>query len=805
MLLNYLKIFYRNMIRQKTYTLINLLGLSLGITCCILIMAYIGYELSFDSFHKNADNIHRIVSVQTDMNSSIEMALAVAPVGPTLVQDYPEVLDAVRISPTVKRVFAYQDRSFFQEGVLYVDKSIFNVFSFELVKGDPETALEVPFTMVITQSTARKIFGEEDPLGKIVNWDNNFDYQITGVVQDPPANSHFAFQVLASFSTFIKYDARIGSWQGGSFRTYLLLKDKTDPAQLELKMAVFNDKYLTPILKDTGTRIETYLQPLKSIHLRSHVQSELGVNSDIKVIYVFSAIALVILLIACINFMNLSTARSARRSKEVGLRKVLGAERKKLIHQFFSESFIFALLSLIFAILLSWLFLPAFRILASRDISLSALDMPYVYAGLLAIILFVGLVAGSYPAFYLSAFLPISALRGNLQQGPRGSRFRSLLVIFQFGISIVLIISTLVIYSQQQYMKNKDVGFEKNDLLIVALQNQQVRLGLEAFKQEILKRNDVVSAGTSSMVPGEMYLFNIGTYPEGRSQDQVFRMDNFLVDDGFLDTFKIEIVKGRGFSRKISTDLTDAVMINETAVRTLEWENPIGKSIEILATRDGQTTQKTVIGVFKDIHQRSLYSVVAPTVIQYISDVGAIELRGRRLAFRLNTENLADTLSAIQAKWEENYPNNPYYSFFLDEFFDSQHRAEEKLGNIFRTFAIMAVFIGCIGLFGLASFVAEQRTKEIGIRKVVGAGVGSLVVLLCRNFLWLVVIANLLSWPVAFIIMRQWLRNFPYAVGLGWQVFLLTALLALAIALGTVGYQALKAAMVNPVESLRHE
>ncbi len=443
MFLNYLKIFYRNMIRQKTYSLINLLGLSLGITCCILIMAYVGYELSFDSFHKNADNIHRIVSVQTDRNSSIEMALAAAPVGPTLVQDYPEVLDAVRISPTVKRVFAYQDRSFFQEGVLYVDKSIFNVFSFELIKGDPDTALEVPFTMVITQSTAWKIFGEEDPLGKIVNWDNNFNYQITGVVQDPPANSHFTFQVLASFSTFIKYDARIGSWQGGSFRTYLLLKDKTDPAQLELKMVAFNDKYLTPILKDTGTRIETYLQPLKSIHLRSHVQSELGVNSDIKVIYVFSAIAMVILLIACINFMNLSTARSARRSKEVGLRKVLGAERKKLIHQFFSESFIFAFLSLLFAVLLSWLFLPAFRVLASRDISLSALAMPYVYAGLLGIILFVGLVAGSYPAIYLSAFLPISALRGNLQQGPRGSRFRSLLVIFQFGISIVLIISTI--------------------------------------------------------------------------------------------------------------------------------------------------------------------------------------------------------------------------------------------------------------------------------------------------------------------------------------------------------------------------
>jgi putative ABC transport system permease protein len=805
MLHNYIKIFYRNMIRQKSYALINLIGLSLGITCCILILAFIGYELSFDAYHKNADNILRIVSVQTDISSSSEMALALAPVGPTLVQDYPEVLDAVRISPTVKRVFTYQDKSFFQEGVLYVDKSIFNVFSFELVKGNPDTALEVPFTMVITQTTAQKIFGEEDPVGKVVNWDNRFDYRITGVVQDPPDNSHFTFHVLASFSTFIKYDARIGSWQGGSFRTYLLLKNKTDPAQFERKMAGFNEKYLAPILKDTGTRVATYLQPLKSIHLKSHVQSELGVNSDIKVIYVFSAIAVVILLIACINFMNLSTARSARRAKEVGLRKVLGAERKKLIHQFFSEAFIFALISLVLAVVLSRLLLPAFRVLTSRNISLSGLDMPYIYAGLFGIVLFVGLVAGSYPAFFLSSFHPISALRGGLQQGPKGSRFRSLLVIFQFSISIVLIVCTLVIYSQQKYMKNKDVGFDKNDLLIVALQNQDVRLGLESFKQEILKMKEVVNAGTSSMVPGEMYLFNIGAYPEGLSKEQMFRMDNFLVDDGFLDTFKIEVVKGRGFSRLISTDLTDAVMINETAARTLEWENPIGKSIEILASRDGQTALKIVIGVFRDIHQRSLYSVVAPTVIQYISDVGAIELRGRRLAFRLNTDDLAGTLSEIQNKWEATYPNNPYYSFFLDEFFDSQHRAEEKLGNIFRTFAVMAVFIGCIGLFGLASFVAEQRTKEIGIRKVVGAGVGSLLVLLCRNFIWLIVIANLLSWPVAFLIMRQWLQNFPYAVGLGWEVFVLTAFLALIIALGTVGYQALKAALANPVDSLRYE
>lgn len=801
---NYLKIAYRNLIKHKSYSLINIFGLSLGITCCILILAYIGYELSYDSYHKNADSIYRIASKRTTMGRTQEFAVSPGPAGPTMIKDFPEVVDAVRFMPTVKRAFAYKDKKFFETGVLYADQSVFKVFSFELIEGDPKTALEAPFTMVITSETAQKYFGNESPMGKIIKWDNNFEYQVTGVVKSPPPNSHFTFNVLASFSTLIRYDPRLGSSWNTSYQTYLLLQGNINLEEFEQKIGGFVEKYLGPMLKERGIEQETYLQPLKSIHLHSHLMGELGVNSDIKIIYTFSVIALVILLIACINFMNLSTARSAIRTKEIGLRKVLGAERSKLVLQFLGESFIFAMISLAAAILLAQLLLPLFRSLAERDISIDYFHMPYFTAGIVGIVLFVGLVAGSYPAFYLSAFKPIAALKGNILHSSKKSRFRSILVVFQFAITTILIICTVIIFSQQKYMKNKDLGFNKRNLLIIAIQNKEVRSLLESFKSELLKIKGVASTGASSMVPGEMYLFNSGIYPEGFPRDQQFRMDNFLVDQDFIETFEIETVKGRGFSKDIATDITDSVMINETAASKLGWDNPVGKTIEIVRSLD-DPIKKTVIGVFRDIHQRSLYAVVEPTFIQYVSDEGPIENRARRLAVRLDTDDLPHTMKEIEQKWKEVYPDHPYYSFFLDDFFDSQHRAEEKLSNIFRAFSVLAVLIGCVGLFGLASYMAEKRTKEIGIRKVLGSTVGSIVVLLCREYLLLIAVANGIAWPVAFLAMKKWLQNFPYPTSIQLSTFILTALLTLIIASLTVSYQSVKAARANPVESLRYE
>jgi len=806
---NYLKITYRSMIKNKFYTLINVFGLSLGIACCILIFAYIGYEFSYDRYHENADNIYRIVQKIAVEGRTQEMPSATGPMGPALVEEFPEVINAVRFMPTVIRSFIYEDKKFFQSDVFYADQSVFNVFSFELIEGNPETALEAPFTMVVTEETAKKYFGDESPVGKTINWDNKYDYQVTGVVKDPLPNSHFTFTCLASFSTLIRYAPRIGSqWTLWGFATYLLLQENTDPKELERKLAGFNDRHLGPVLKEAGGTLETYLQPLKKIHLFSRLSSDLGTNNDIRLIRAFAAIAVIILCIACINFMNLATARSARRAREVGLRKVLGAERKRLISQFLEESFVFALISLIIAMFIVKFGLPYFNSLANREITVNYLNMPSLSLYLAGIVVFVAVFAGSYPAFFLSAVSPLVTLKGTLAKSSKKTPVRSILVVAQFAASIILIICTMIIFSQQRYMRHKDLGFNKEHLYVIALQNEDVRVGLESLKNELLTIDGVISACGTSMVPGEMYLFNTGTYPEGASEEHMFRMDNFYVDQDFLKTFEIEVVQGRGFSKEMPTDIAEAVMINETAVGGLGWDNPIGKQIKVLLHPFDDSlgyTPLRVIGVFRDIHQRSLYSAINPTFIQYIKNDGPIENRARRLTVRLATDDLSGTIAKIEHKWKDAYPNHPYHAFFLDEFFERLHRAEQKLGRIFRTFSVLAIIIGCLGLLGLASFTAEQRTKEIGIRKVLGSSVGSIVVLLCRKYLGLIVVANAIAWPIAFFAMKKWLQGFPYPVTIGLMTFVVTALLTFLIAFGTVGYQSVRAARKNPVESLRYE
>ncbi len=802
---NYLRVAFRNFARQRSQSIINVFGLAVGMTGCILIMTYVGYEFSFDGYHANADNIVRIVSRRVSMGRTNDVVAVPAPVGPTLVQDFPEVVGAVRFSPTVKRAFSHQDRKFFQDDVFYADRSVFDVFSFELVAGDPKTALELPFTMVVTESTARKYFGGEDPLGKTVNWDNRFDYRVTGVVKDPPPNSHFTFTVLASFSTFIEYDPRIGEWRGGTFPTYVLLQDNADPEEFAGKLESFDKEYLAPVFAGTGVELTTFLQPLRSIHLHSRLEGEVGANGDVRVVYAFLAIAFVILLVACINFMNLTTARAAGRAKEVGMRKILGAERRRLALQFLGESMLHALVALAVGVFAARVLLPYFSRLAGHPMSFANLSWPAAVGGLAGIALFVGLAAGSYPALFLSAFRPISILRGTLVQGARSSRFRSVLVVFQFAVTTVLIIGTAVIFSQFQYLQNKDLGFDKENLLVVAIQNDEVRIGLESFKAEVMRIPGIAGAGASSMVPGEMYLFNLPVYPEGMPEDQTVRMDSFLVDYGFLDTFGVEVVEGRGFSRNIPTDKTDAVMINETAARRLQWTEPLGKAIERRAAFSDEVSRKIVIGVFRDIHQRSLYAAVEPTFVEYIGTEGAIENRARRLAIRLETEDLAGTMAAVERTWQNMFPNHPYYSFFLDDFYDGQHRSEARLGGLFRAFSVVAVFIGCNGLFGLASYTAERRTKEIGIRKVLGSSAGGIVVLLGREFVILIALANAVAWPVALLAAREWLQNFPYAVRMEWGVFVVTAALTLVIASLSVGYQSVKAALANPAEALRYE
>jgi len=809
MLKNCFKIAYRNVLRHKSYSMINILGLSVGIACCILILAYIEYEFSFDRFHDNADDIYRIVTTTNTNGSITSSPSAPTPFAPAMIKDYSEIVDAVRIAPTVKRSFRYEDKKYFETGVYYADKSLFSVFSFELVEGNPETALEAPFTMVLTQEMAARYFGDESPVGKTMNWDNNFDYTITGVVKNPPENSHFRFNAIASFTTFFRYDPRLETkWLGWNVFTYLLLRENTDHKLFELKFDDFVDKYLGDILRSRGTEMHAGLQPLKDIHLHSNFAGELGTNSNIRIIYAFSAIAVIILLIACINFMNLATARSEGRAKEVGMRKVFGAERRRLILQFLGESSLFAAAALICAVVIARLALPYFSMLAGREISLNILGIPRLAAGIAGIVVFTGIFAGSYPAFFLSSFRPVSALRGVAYRGRGNPLFRSTLVVFQFTISIFLIIFTLIILNQQKYMHNKDLGFNKEHLLVIAVQNKEVRLGLESFKDELLKINGVKSACASSMVSGELYLFSNRTFPEGYDRDQSVTMDNFLVDHGYFDTFGINIVNGRAFSKDITTEIQTGVLINETAAGVLGWDNPVGKVIDIetgLVGSKSNRIRRIVIGVFSDMHIRSLYSPIAPAFVRYISNEGPIENRARRLTLRLDTGDLPGTMKLIEQKWNEVHPALPYYYFFLDDSYDSLHRAEQRLGNIFRAFSVLTVIIGCLGLFGLASFTAEQRTREIGIRKVLGSTVGSVVMLLCRDFVRLIVIANVIAWPAAYFAVGRWLQDFPYRVDAGPGAFVQTATLILVIALLTVGFQALKAARANPVDSLRHE
>ncbi len=802
---NYLKLSYRNLIKNISFSLINIIGLSLGIACCILILGYIGYELSYDSHHQNTDNIYRIASIQTSENRVTEQATCPAPVGPTMMKDYPEIVDAVRFMPTVQRMFRYEDKDFYQSGVIYADQSVFNVFSFELVEGDPETALELPFTMVITEKAAKKYFGDESPVGKVMIWDTRFEYTITGVVKDLPLNLHFQFDVLASFATLIKYSASIGSsWTNWGFNTYLLLNDKTDINALENKIKLFNKQYLEPTLDPLGIQLSTYLQPLRSIHLYSDIQDELGTNSNIRVIYIFSAIGIVILLIACINFINLTTSRSSGRIMEVGIRKVLGAERKSLILQFLTESFILTLISIIIGLFLALIALPYFNNIAARQISIDYYKLDLLIPAIFGIIIFVGIFAGSYPALFLSRFNPVQTLKGVLKRSTRGILLRSSLIVFQFIISVTLVIFTLVILGQQKYQQEKNLGFNKDNMLVAPVHNDFARIRLETFKTELLKINHVENATGSSMVPGDTYLFDVGVYPEDFSRENIFQMDNYLVDADYFNTYEIEIIEGRNFLKDNINDIANSVLINETARTIFEWNEAVGKTLQLPIT-DSTSINLRVIGVYKDINHRSLYSVIAPTFIQHTKTSGPINNRSRRLTIHLDGEDIPNTINMIKKKWNEFFPDHPFYYFFLKDSYEGYHKSEGELATVVRSFSILAIIIAILGLFGLASYITEKKTKEIGIRKAIGSSSLTVVLLLCKQFILLVLLANIISWPITYIIINKWLRNFAYPVEQELNIYLLTGVFSVALAFLTVIFQSLKAARTIPAETLRYE
>lgn len=809
MLRNYLTIAFRNLLKNKAFSLINIAGLALGLTSCLLIMMYVVDELSFDQFHENSENIYRI---NTDIKfGGQEMSFAVSndPIGATLVQDYPEVKQSVRFRNYGSFLVTKGDQTFKEESIIFTDSTLFDVFTFPLIAGEARTALARPNTMVITESTAQKYFNRTDVVGEVLRFDNEDDYEITGVLQDIPTNSHIRYDFFASLAGM--QESQQNMWLSNNFPTYVVLEEGADPSFLERDMDKIMELYVGPQamqmiqitleeFAQSGNYVRYSLMPMTDIHLHSDRDGELSPNGNIQYVYLFSAIAFFVLLIACINFMNLSTARSAKRAREVGIRKVLGSVKSRLIGQFLTESLLMTLFAFLLAILATWLLLPWFNQLSGKEIALTTFANWQIFPVLFVFVILTGLLAGSYPAFFLSSFRPVEVLKGKLGVNTGSSNFfRSGLVVLQFVTSVLLIIGTIVIYRQLNYIQTKELGFNKEQVLIIedayALDNN-----LSAFKEEVLRESAVKSGTISGFLPipsnrSDSPLFGTPV-PD---QDNAVQSQQWRIDHDYFATMGMEIVAGRSFSRDFPSD-SSAVIVNEAAAKMFGFDDPIGKDIYQL---DGDLTNPTVIrnqivGVVKDFHFESLRNNITPVAFFLANSQSNV-------SFRLATDDIANTIRRIEATWNKMAVGQPFSYNFMDEEFDRMYRAEQRIGNIFIAFAILAIFIACLGLFGLSAFMAEQRMKEIGIRKVLGASIKNIVTMLSKDFLKLVIIASVIAFPIAWWSMNRWLQDFAYRTELSWWIFGVAAVIAIFIAVATVSFQAFRAAVMNPVESLRNE
>ena len=813
MLQNYLKVILRNVFRHKGYSVINLLGLAVGMTSCILIMLYVQDEFSYDQYVEYPDRTYRItIDMAAGDRGDVHSARSAPPWAPVLAEELPEIESYVRLkSPLVSWMVSYNptNKKFHEKGFFFADETVFEFFNLNLVRGDPETALKEPSTLVISESMATKYFGNEDPIGKVITLDNSYDFRVTGVMEEIPKNSHFQCEFFASFVTLHSIEnGPYGQDYGNSMQqffpdvyTYVRLPEGYDPAQLEEKLVGFVDRHHGEDLTQFNATMVASLQPLTDIHLNSNREAELQSNGDMAYIYIFSAIAVFVLIIACINFINLATARSAARAREVGIRKVVGAYRVQLMFQFMGESVVMAIASLILAIGMAYFLLPAFNSISAKALTLTLTDSTLLMS-LVGIVLLVGLIAGSYPALFLSSFQPAAVLKGSSKAGSSSNAtLRKILVVFQFSLSIVFIIGTWVVGAQMKYMQSKNLGFNKEQVVIIALGDQDQRLIYNNYKSLILQSPDVIAVTGLDAPPGGLQ-GNIGFTPEGAEAGETVLVDFFAVDHDFVAALEIEMVQGRTFSRDFPTDSTQAFIINEAAVSQLGWsDNPIGKEFNFGPNRrnpNAPVFRPKVIGVVKDFHIKSLHTEIAPLVIGFTPFPVY-------MAIRISADNLSNTLSFLAEKWPDVYPNDPFQYSFLDEDFDNLYQTEQLRGQVFGVFSMLAIFIACLGLLGLASFTAEQRTKEIGIRKAMGASVSGIILMMTKEFISLVIIASIIAWPIAYYVMNNWLQDFAYASDLSVWTFLLAAVGAVIITVVTVSYQATKAALTNPVDALQYE
>ncbi len=786
MLRNYLKVALRNLTKRRVYSLINIVGLSIGLTVVLLIALTIKFEHSFNSFNKKENRIYRVgLKLKAHGKIMEDSPLFVAALGPAMLKDMPEVENYVRIATPRTLYFTYGEHSFKVENATYADSSLFNIFSFKLIAGDKNSALTDPYSLVLTQATASRIFGNNDPVGKVVSV-GNLPYKVTGVVKDPPANSDIRFDAVISFSTlYNRRDVFLG-WDGGEqYVTYVLLNKNASMETVNEKFPSFLWSYINKAYSVAGWKEEAELEPLRDIHLYYNADSA-AIRENMNI---YLAIAIFILLIACANFVNLSTARATGRMQEVGMRKVLGAKRKSLVLQFLAESVITSLFALLLAVMLVELLMPWYDSLIGKHLVFSRLVDGQFVLLLIAVLGMTGLVAGLYPAVFLSSFAPVDTLKGS---GRRRQRhfLRKALVVLQFAISVVLIASTLVISNQLAFMRSKNLGFDKGNMLVVPLVNGNLRARYQAFKTELRGIPGVLDAAVSSEVPLNGFTSN-GYRPQGYTSPIVINVVD--VDGDFMNTYGLSLLKGRSFSEQVASD-RQAYIINEALAKRLGWNDPVGKSID----RNGN---HTVIGEVKDFNFASLYYHVEPLIITNSPEGGGFSY----VSIKLGPGNLPRTMAAIGEVWREFAPMAPFEYHFLDAQFDRVYKADITFHEAFEIFSSLAIFVALLGLFGLVSYSVELRRREIGIRKVLGSSVPGILSLLSKEYLKWVVAANVFGWPVAYFVMQKWLTNFAYRTGIGIWVFVVSAGLVLLVAVITISVRALKAATANPVEALRYE
>ncbi|MGI8581218.1 MAG: ABC transporter permease [Chitinophagaceae bacterium] len=795
--------------KYKFISFINLFGLTVGITCCLLISAYILHETSYDEYNKNANSIYRVERTFINPETKIlnlKLAAVAPPIGPLLQNDFKEIKNITRLLPSGITPFKYEEKMFNERNVYFADENLFNVFDVDVVKGNPSKALSDPFCVMLTEEGAKKYFGSNDPINKVVKINNQFDCKVTGIFKPLPANSHVHPEIMISFNT-LKDSAVYGArqlqtnWDNNSFFTYLLLPDSYDPKKLEAQLPAFLNRNYS---EEGASKFKTSdwttlsLRKLTDIHLNAHNDDEAEENGNIKRVYIFSAIALFILLIACINYMNLSTARSVLRAKEIGVRKVAGAGKSELVTQFLSESVLICLLATVLAFLLTWLTLPWLNNISGLHLNINSLLKWQIIITLLLVPFIIGIASGIYPAMFLSSFQPIKVLKGIVQVGGKSISFRKVLVVMQFAISIILIISTAIVFRQLRYMQNKDLGFNREHIVTL---NYVTGLNetYQSFKTELLSNSYVKDAGRSSRIPTGRLLDAMGSeINRGDSLEPAKADIKYVVaEPEFLSTYGIKMVAGRNFSKDFSTD-SGSFIINEAAAKVLllkSNEEAIGKQFRY-GGRKGE-----LIGVFKDFNFESMHQRILPLVFFIPRRPSSYAT----ISIKIAGNNIPAALAHIESTWKKYLPETPYSYAFLDENYQKLYESEHKQGSIFTVFSFIAIFIACLGLFGLSAFAITQRFKEIGIRKVLGASVGNIVGLLSKDFLKLVIIAAVIAFPLAWYAMNNWLQDFAYRINIPWWIFIIAAIIAACIAFFTISLQAVKAATSNPVKSLRTE